>query len=373
MEIDASDNVDVLKNQDDFLKPAKIGDILKGTIIGIGRSSVFVDLGILGTGIIYGKEFYESKTELEDLIKGDSVSSKVVAIENEDGYVELSLSKASKELVWKELVEKKESKEDIKVKILGVNKGGLLTKYKGVPAFLPASQLSSSHSFQLSISRAHDQSEILKEFQKFIGQEIEVKVFEVIPKDKKLILSEKAKEIENIGEFLVKFKQGDIIEGTISKIVAFGAFIRFPVPQENKEDEEDLKMIEGLIHISEFDWQVVEDPNKFLKVNQKIKAQIIKIEDSRIFLSLKSLKKNVWEDVEKKYKIGDKIKGKVVKVNAFGAFILLPIEIQGLCHISEFETKKEMTEKMEIGKTYEFEIIALSAKDYKIGLHPLIK
>lgn len=371
METDILNNVDILKNQDDFLKPAKIGDILKGAIIGIGRSSVFVDLGILGTGIIYGREFYESKTELEELIKGDKVSSKVVAIENEDGFVELSLSKASKELVWEELAEKKDSKENIKVKILGANKGGLLTKYKGVPAFLPASQLSSSRSAQ--IMRTQDQADILKEFQKFIGQEIEVKVFEVVSKDKKLILSEKAKEMENIGELLVKFKQGDIIEGTISKIVAFGAFIRFVVPQEDEEDEEDLKMVEGLIHISEFDWQVVEDPYKFLKVNEKIKAQIIKIDNDRIFLSLKSLKKNVWEDVEKKCKKGDKVKGKVIKVNAFGAFILLPIEIQGLCHISEFETKEEMAKKLEIGKTYNFEIISLSAKDYKIGLRPLIK
>ena len=363
-----------IKQKNNLPRPLKLEETVKGKIIGIGRSSVFIDLGIQGTGIIYGKEFYEAKNELENLKKGDKVFAKIIDLENENGYIELSLSKANKEIIWEELRQKKASKETVKIKILGANKGGLLAEYKRVAGFLPASQLSLAHYSEL---QKGEQKDILRELQKFIGKEMEVKISELMPQQEKIILSEKAKELENIEKLLINYKVGDIVEGKISKIVNFGAFLRFSLPQPAKEkskakdtDEKEQKPqeTEGLIHISEFDWQLIEDPNEILKSGQTVKAKIIKLNEGRVFLSLKALKKNPWEDIEKKYKKEDIVKGKVVKLNTFGALIQIPAKIQALCHISEFGTKKKMEEKLKIGKKYDFQILSMEPKEHKMLL-----
>ncbi len=364
-----------IKQKNNLPNPLKLEETVQGKIIGIGRSSVFVDLGIQGTGIIYGKEFYEAKSELENLKKGDKVFAKIVDLENENGYIELSLSKANKEIIWGELHQKKTSKKTVKIKILGANKGGLLAEYKRVAGFLPASQLSLSHYSEL---QKGEQKDILRELQKFIGKEMEVKISELMPQQEKIILSEKAKELENIEKLLINYKVGDIVEGKISKIVNFGAFLRFSLPQQPAKEktktkdedkkEEKIQEIEGLIHISEFDWQLIEDPNQVLKSGQTVKAKIIKLNEGRVFLSLKALKKDPWEDIEKKYKKQDIVKGKVVKLNAFGSLIQIPTKIQALCHISEFGTKKKMEEKLKIGKNYDFQILSMEPKEHKMLL-----
>lgn len=365
-----------IKQKINLPSPLKLEETVEGKIIGIGRSSVFINLGIQGTGIIYGKEFYEAKSELENLKKGDKVFAKIIDLENENGYIELSLSKANKEIIWEELRQKKENKETVKVKILGANKGGLLAEFKRVAAFLPASQLSLSHYSEL---QKGEQKDILRELQKFIGKEMEVKISELMPKQEKIILSEKAKELENIEKLLRNYKVGDIVEGKISKIVNFGAFLRFflspPAKEKNKTEDKDEKEqktqeqeIEGLIHISEFDWQLIENPNEILKSGQTVKAKIIKLNEGRVFLSLKALKKDPWEDIEKKYKKEDIVKGKVVKLNPFGALIQIPSKIQALCHISEFGTKKKMEEKLKIAKNYDFQILSIEPKEHKMLL-----
>ena len=358
------------KNNDSGIKPLKLGETAEGTIVGVGRSSVFLDLGIQGAGIIFGKEFIDAKYKLEKLKKGDKIIGKVIELENEDGYIELSVSKASKELMWKDLRKKKEQGETIKIKITGANKGGLLANVEDIPAFLPVSQLSSSHYPQIKNA---DQTKILQELQKFIGKEFEVKILEFIPEDDKLVLSEKAKEFENIGDILKNHKEGDIVEGTISKIVNFGVFIKFPTNVSEEDKEKAPKEIEGLIHISELDWELVDDPNKLFKVGQEIKAKIVKIAQGRISLSIKALKPNPWEKIDKEYKKGDKVKGEIVKINPFGVLVKLPSKIQGLCHISEFESRAKMEEQMKISQTYDFEILSVDANEYKILLKPVIK
>ena len=176
--------------KDNLIRPPRVGEIMAGKIIGRGRSSIFVDLGIFGTGIIYGKEFYDSKDALKNLKIGDQIVAKIIDLENEDGYIELSLSGASKELSWEILKQKKENGEIITVKILAANKGGLLTEVSGIQAFLPVSQLSPEHYPRIE---GADATKILKELQKFINKEMEVKIFDLDPKENKLILSENAK------------------------------------------------------------------------------------------------------------------------------------------------------------------------------------
>ena len=343
-----------LMEKNDLLKPPQVGKIVEGKIVGFGQAAVFLDLAPWGTGIIYGKEFLEAKNELKKLKIGDTVFAKIIDLENEDGYIELSLSQASNELVWLELQQKKEKGEKIVVKISGANKGGLLTEVSGISAFLPVSQLSPENYPRVEGANS---IKILTELQKFIGKDLEVKIFDLDPRERKLILSEKAKEIEKIREMLKNYKVGDVVEGEITGITNFGVFMRF-----GKEG------LEGLIHISELDWQLIEDPADVVKVGDKIKAKIISIADDKVSLSLKALKEDPWKDIEKKFKKGDIKEGEVTKFNPYGAFIKITPKIQGLCHISEFGTKSKMESSLKIGEKYQFQILSIEPEVHRMSL-----
>ncbi len=343
-----------IQELDNSLKPLKNGDIIDGKIIKTERSSIFIDLGVIGTGIIYGKEFYEAKNKLKKLKLEDIITAKVLDTDNEDGYVELSLMQASKELNWRKLKEKQEKNEIITIKITDANKGGLLAETSDIPMFLPVSQLSSKHYPRV---RGADKSKILEELRKLIGKELKVKILDIDEQEEKVILSEKIKETEKIKEYLKNYQEGDIIQGEINGIADFGAFIKFG-----------KRNLEGFIHISELDWQLIQDPAEIVKIGQKIKAKIINISDEKVSLSLKVLKKNPWKTLQEKYKKGDIITGTVVKFNPFGVFIKISSKIQGLIHISEFISFKNMEKALEIDKKYKFKISVIDPDNYKITL-----
>ena len=363
------------KIENNLIKPPRIGDIVEGKVIGLGKSAVYIDLGILGSGIIYGREFYEAKSVLKSLKMGNTVFAKVMDLENDEGYTELSLSQATNELTWVNLKQKQEAGEIITVKISGVNKGGLLTEISGIPGFLPVSQLSPDHYPRVE---GGDSAKIVKELQKFIGQELSVKVLDLDPRENKLILSEKAKESGKIKEILKRYNVGDIVEGEVTGIVNFGAFIKFPVrnispdnsnePAGETKEEGKEEELEGLIHISELDWQLIEDPSEIVKVGEKIKAKIIEITDDKVSLSLKALKNDPWKEIGEKYKKEDIVLGQITKFNPFGAFVRISPQIQGLCHISEFGARKKMEEKLEMGKEYKFQILEIRSDEHRMSL-----
>ena len=359
---------DTKKNSDSAIPPS-IGSIVEGKVVARDRSSLFIDLGNQGTGIIYGREFYEVKEVIKSLQIGDIVHAKIVDLENEDGYRELSLQDATKDINWQKLRDMKDSQEIVKVKITGVNKGGLLTNINNIPAFLPVSQLSPENYPRVTDA---DKAKILKELQKFIGKTLEVKVLDLLAEENKLILSEKAKTEQMTKAILNNYKKGDMIEGKITGIADFGAFIRFPLIGEPAVAEGSGvakdETIEGLIHISELDWQLVQNPAEVVKVGEVIKAQIININNNQVFLSLKSLKENPWEKIEKEYKKGDTIKGKIISFSPFGAFVEVLPKIRGLCHISEFASQKEMEESLKAGETYQFEILLIEPKEHRMSL-----
>lgn len=350
-----------LIEKNNVLKPIQLGKIIEGKIIGKARSAVFLDLGPAGTGIIYGREFQEAKEEIKNLDAGDTLFAKVVDLDNEDGYIELSLNQASNEMTWGKLKEKKSKSEIVKINISGANKGGLTAEVYGLPAFLPVSQL-----LPENYPRVHqgDAAEIIKELQKFVGQDMEVKVFDLDPRQGKLILSEKAKEKEKIKEVLKSYNIGDVVEGEITGITDFGVFIKFPLSGTS----EDYPPLEGLIHISELDWQLIDNPADIVKVGDRVKAKIISISDNRVSLSLKALKDDPWHDFEKQYKKGDKVEGEVMKFNPYGAFVQINDKIQGLCHISEFGTKEKMEKDLKLGQKYKFEIVSIDSADHRMNL-----
>jgi small subunit ribosomal protein S1 len=254
---------EILEENESF-KPPKAGDIVEGKVISKKAFAIYLDLGIFGTGVIYGKEFKKAKKELKNLKIGDKVLAKIVDLENEDGFVELSVSGATKEIALEILRKKKEEGEKIKVKILGANKGGLLTKVSGIDAFLPVSQLSLENYPEVEDG---DPEKILEELKKFVGKEMEVKILGILEKDAQVILSEKlAKEEKEIK----KYKVGEIVEAEVSGITDFGIFLKFG---EN---------FEGLVPVSEA------NPNLNLKIGEKVKAKILSIEENKIFFSLKT-------------------------------------------------------------------------------------
>ena len=348
------------KSRFDLVKPFRIGDLVEGTVIGIGRSSVYLDLGPQGTGIIYGREFLEEKAALKDVKPDEKIVAKIVDLENDEGYIELSLREAGRELTWDKLKEKKEKEDVFKVKIIGANKGGLLANLHGTQAFLPVSQLAQEHYPRVEDG---DSSKILRALQAFIGQELELQIFDLDPREGKVILSERSGERAKLKEQLARFQVGDVVEGEITGVVDFGAFIKFPVDKTSEEP------IEGLIHISEIDWQIIEDPAQILKVGDKVKAKIVDLSQGRASLSLKALKEDPWREAEKKYSKLDTVKGKITKLNPFGAFVEIEEKIQGLCHISEFGTKTKMEEVLKPGQTYTFQILELNPAEHRMSLH----
>jgi small subunit ribosomal protein S1 len=359
--------------QKEELRFPKVGELVEGPIIARKRSSVFVNLGPMGTGIIFGQEFYNASDILKRLNIGDKISSKIVSVDEEEGYIELSAKEAGEEILWDKLKGLKESQQSLTVTVSGANKGGLLANIEGIAAFLPASQLSMTHYPRVE---GGDKEQILHELQKLVGKPIEVKVLDIDPRERKLILSEKSMESAALKNLVAQFKSGDVVEGEISGVVDFGAFFRFGTPiqtqgQEEKEQEgqEALPPLEGLIHISELDWKLVERPSEIVTKGDKVKAKIIDISpEGRVSLSLKALKEDPWKEVSEKFKKGDAIKGTVVKFNPYGAFVKINSYIQGLIHISEFGTQQNMQGTLEIGKEYEFRILLMDTQEHRMAL-----
>jgi small subunit ribosomal protein S1 len=342
------------------------GDIVDGKILAIENLSMYIDLGPRKTGIIYGAEYQNAKNILKNIKIGDTISVKVVSSENEEGFIELSLREAERELAWKTIKDKKEKNEEFEVKIEKANKGGLITEVAGIPAFLPTSQLSPENYPRVPEG---DKSKILRKLQSFIGQDIKVKVLDFDEKNGQVILTEESKENEIFQNAIKELKVGDVIEGKVSGIVNFGAFVKFNLPGASAEDSS----LEGLVHISELDWQLIEDPSQVVEVGQDVKAQVIDISQGRVSLSLKNLKKDPWQELN--YKTEDTIKGLVTRFNPFGAFVQVVNEdpkeeskIQGLIHVSEFGSEVKMKEKIELNKVYEFQILSFQPQRHWMSL-----
>ncbi|RJQ37237.1 S1 RNA-binding domain-containing protein [Candidatus Parcubacteria bacterium] len=331
----------------------KIGDIVDGTVIEKRGSRIFVDLGARGTGIVYGREYYAATEIVRGLAVGDAVTAKVVEVDNDEGYVELSLKEAGREKSWQDLRQLMETREPLTLKVLDANRGGLILEFQRMRGFLPASQLSQEHYPRVE---GGDKEKIFEELKKLVGQDMTVTILDIDPNEEKLIFSEKTRETELVRQKLSAYQVGDVIEGDVAGLVSFGAFVRFG------------EGLEGLVHISEIDWQLITNPADVLSIGQKVKAKIIAVEGERVSLSLKALKEDPWSRVEERYHKGDLVTGTVVKFNPFGAFVKLDEDIQGLAHISEFGTEARMKELLTLGSQQEFRIITIDAKEHRMAL-----
>ncbi len=345
----------LLKSETGAIKMPKAGEIVDGTFMSKGPKVAYFDLGAAGTGIVYGIEFMNAGDIIKDLEDGEKISAKVVEAQNDEGYVELSLSEAGRQKVWTEIKNLKDRNEPIVVKISGANTGGLMTEIAGMKAFLPVSQLSSTHYPRVTDG---NKERILEELKKLVGTDLKVKIITNTQNLNKLIVSEREVADESIKELLNKYKVGDVVEGIISGVADFGAFIRFV----------DQPSVEGLIHISEIDHRLIENPKEVLKVNDSVRAKIVEIKDGRVSLSLKALKANPWDAIAEKYKDGQEVTGTVTRFNPFGAFIGLDADIQGLIHVTEFGGVEEMKKQIELSKQYRFKIESIKPAEKRIIL-----
>jgi len=327
--------------------------LVEGPVIGTAKAAVYIDLGPAGTGIIYGREFANAKDILKKVSIGDLIKAKVVDIENEDGYIELSLKEAKQALIWGEAEKIIRAKTPLELTVKEANKGGLIIDWQGIMGFLPASQLKAEHYPRVDDS---DKDKILNELKKLVGQKLSVTMITALPKEGKLIFSEKDGTNEERSEMVGKYTVGDEVDTEIAGIVDFGVFLKV-------EDG-----LEGLAHISELDWGLVDDPRTKFKVGEKIKAKIIEIKEGKISLSIKALKENPWNVFIGKVKKGDIIAGAVIKYNKHGALVSIKEGVAGLVHHSSFGGEDKLREKLSLGKTYDFQVTLFEPKDQRMTL-----
>ncbi len=330
-------------------------DITEGIVVAIEKSALYIDLGIAGTGIIYGIEFMNARDVIKRISIGDTISAKIVLRENKNGYVELSLKEARQALMWNDAEQAIKDKRIMDLVIKDANKGGLIIEWQGMSGFLPASQLKEDKYPRIEDG---DKDKILRELKKLIGTRISVSIISAIPKEGKLIFSEKdggsSKESKDV--VLGTYTVGDEVEGTVTGVVEFGIFIKLP------------DGVEGLVHKSEIDWGLVEDTKAHARVGEKVKAKIIEVKDNKISLSLKALKENPWKEAAKKYKKGDEVAGVVIKFNKHGALVSIEEGVAGLVHVSDFGDEAKLRTELTLGKSYKFSITLFDANEERMTL-----
>lgn len=337
----------------DIPTPPQIGDVIEGPVISVDKAAVYIDISPFGTGIIYGREFLAARDVIKKINVGDNITAKVVDNAHKEGYLELSLKEARQALLWSEAEAAIASKAAFELPITEANKGGLIIQWQGITGFLPASQLKAEHYPRVTDG---DKDKILEELKKLVGQKISVMIITAIPKEGKLIFSEKSPEHKDKEKIIGKYKVNDEVDGTVTGIVDFGVFVKL-------EDG-----LEGLVHISEIDWSLVEDPRAHFKVGQKVKVKVIEIKDGKISLSIKALKQNPWVEASKSYKKDQVVAGVIIKYNKHGALASIEEGVAGLIHISEFGTDEKLRKTLELGKKYNFKITLFDPKEQKMAL-----
>ena len=296
------------------IKPFEEGDVVSGEVVRIDKDEVLVDIGYKSEGVIPAHELSirRSVDPAEEVSLGEQVDALVLTKEDQEGRLILSKKRARFEKAWRKIEAAAETGEPVEGSVIEVVKGGLILDL-GVRGFLPASLV--------DIRRVHN----LEEFR---GQTLECKVIELnrsrnnVVLSRRAVLEEERKEVRE--QILERLQPGQIVEGKISNIVDFGAFV-------------DLEGIDGLIHISELSWSHVNHPSEVLEIGQTVRVKVLDIDRDRqrISLGLKQTQEDPWQKVLNEYRQGDVLEGKVTKVVAFGAFIEIVPGVEGLVHISE--------------------------------------
>lgn len=337
----------------DFKLPSP-GELVEGEVIAIYKNKILVDINGIAVGLISGREAKDSAETVKTLKVGDTVSAYVIDDENEEGYIVMSLRKASQEKTWKKFSDAFEKGLVIEVSSHEANKGGLLLDIDGIKGFIPVSQLAPMHYPRVN---GADSNMILQRLQELVGQRFRVKIINIDKDNGKLILSEKAAMEEQRQTALEGIKVGNVVTGRISGVVKFGIFVTF-------------NGLEGLVHISEIAWGHVKNPSDYGKLGDEVKVMVIGLEGDKISLSMKRLTEDPWLEATKKYQIGTVIDGEINRITPFGAFIKLSDDINGLIHVSEIahEEVADPNSVLKVGDMVKAKVIAIEPDEHRVGL-----
>src|ERR671938_542571 len=290
------------------------GEVVHGTVVRVDKDEVLVDIGYKSEGVIPVAELSirRSVNPADEVSLGDEIDALVMTKEDAEGRLILSKKRARFEMAWKRIEAAAESGEPVEGRVIEVVKGGLILDL-GVRGFLPASLV--------DIRRVQDLDE-------FLGKELRCKVIELNRSRNNVVLSRRAvledERKEARQAILDRLQPGQDVEGVISNIVDFGAFV-------------DLDGMDGLIHISELSWSHVNHPSEVLEIGQQVRVKVLDIDRDRqrISLGLKQTQTDPWQQLVETYREGDVVQGRVTKVVTFGAFIEILPGVEGLVHISE--------------------------------------
>jgi len=325
------------------------GDIVTGNVVRIDKDEVLVDIGYKSEGVIPVNELSIRKNvnTSEEVTLGEEIDALVMTKEDADGRLILSKKRARFEKAWKRIEGAFESGEPVTGTVIEVVKGGLILDL-GVRGFLPASLV--------DIRRVQD-------LQEYVGQELNCRVIEMnrnrnnVVLSRRAVLEEERKEVRQ--QIIDELNVGNVVEGTISNIVDFGAFV-------------DLDGIDGLIHISELSWTHINHPSEVLQVNQKVKVKVLDIDRDRqrISLGLKQTQEDPWQKIVAQHQVGDVVEGRVTKIVAFGAFVEIYEGIEGLVHISELANRhvERPDEVVSVGQIVQVKIIEVDSERRRLSL-----
>jgi small subunit ribosomal protein S1 len=304
----------IVPNYDATMQSFQEGEVVTGRVVRIDKEEVLVDIGYKSEGVIPANELSIRKSvdPSEEVQLGEEVDALVLTKEDQDGRLIMSKKRARFERAWRRIEAAAESREPVEGTVIEVVKGGLIIDL-GVRGFLPASLV--------DIRRVPNLDE-------YLGTKIETRVIELnrsrnnVVLSRRAVLEEERKEVRQ--QILDRLEPGLVVEGQISNIVDFGAFV-------------DLDGIDGLIHISELSWSHVNHPGEILNIGDTVKVKVLDIdrERQRISLGLKQTQEDPWERILNTYNIGDELEGTVTKVVTFGAFVEILDGVEGLVHISE--------------------------------------
>ena len=308
----------IVPNYDATFNPFEEGDVVTGNVVRIDNDEVLIDIGYKSEGVVPANELSIRKSvdPADEVEMGEEVDALVLIKEDPDGRLIMSKKRARFEKAWRRIEAAAETGEIVEGAVIEVVKGGLIIDL-GVRGFLPASLV--------DIRRVQDLSE-------YVGQELNCRVIEMNRNRNNVVLSRRAvleEERKGIRQQIIdELTVGQIVEGTISNIVDFGAFV-------------DLDGIDGLIHISELSWTHINQPTEVLQVNQSVKVKVLDIDRDRqrISLGLKQTQEDPWQKIVSEHNIGDVVEGRVTKIVAFGAFVEIYEGIEGLVHISELANR----------------------------------
>src|SRR3954471_13840486 len=339
----------IVPNYDASLPEFEEGDVVTGRVVRIDTDEVLVDIGYKSEGVIPNNELSIRKSvdPNEEVELGETVDALVLTKEDQDGRLILSRKRARFEKAWRRIEHAAESGEPVEGTVIEVVKGGLIIDL-GVRGFLPASLV--------DIRRVPNLHE-------YLSQAIECRVIELNRSRNNVVLSRRAvleeERKEQRQQILDRLQPGLVVEGTISNIVDFGAFV-------------DLDGIDGLIHISELSWNHVDHPNEVVEVGEEVQVKVLEVDRDRerISLGLKHTRKDPWQEIVERVNIGESIHGRVTKLVSFGAFVEVAEGVEGLIHISELadhhvETPDEIVRS---GDEVDARIIDVDAKRRRLSL-----